>query len=257
MLVDSHCHLDYIVSRNPDDSIKDIIDRAVRNDVKHLLSVCIDLDQFNTLRDIAATFDNVNITVGVHPTDVDPENIVTKDRLIELATNDYVVAFGETGLDYYHDESNIAAQKTSFRSHIEASIATKKPLVIHARDAFADIFRILNDYKGQNVTGVMHCFTGTLQEAMQAIEMGFYISFSGIITFKNARELHQVAASLPLDKLLIETDSPYLAPMPYRGKINEPAYVKYVAQALADLHGVSIDKVASITTDNFYSLFKC
>lgn len=257
MLVDSHCHLDYIVSRNPDDSIKDIIDRAISNGVKHMLSVCIDLEQFNTLRDIAASYDNVNITIGVHPTDVDPDNIVSKEKLMELADNDYVVAFGETGLDYYHDESNIAAQKISFRSHIEASIATKKPLVIHARDSFVDIFDILDEYADQNVTGVMHCFTGTMQEALRAIEMGFYISFSGIITFKNARELQQVAASLPLDKMLIETDSPYLAPMPYRGKINEPSYVKYVAQALADLHGVSLDEVMNITTNNFHTLFKC
>lgn len=129
--------------------------------------------------------------------------------------------------------------------------------MIHARDSFSDIFTILDDYQKENVTGVMHCFTGTEQEAIRAIEMGFYISFSGIITFKNALELQRVAASLPLDKLLIETDSPYLAPMPYRGKINEPAYVKYVAKALGDLHGISVDEVANITTNNFHSLFKC
>ena len=257
MLVDSHCHLDYIISRNESDSIPAILARANENGVQHMLSVCIDLKQFLTLKNIVEQYDNITISVGVHPSDVEKDNIVSSADLIRYADHDKVVAIGETGLDYFYPNFDKNAQQLSFRKHIEASITTKKPLIIHARDAFSDIYSILRDYKSLGITGVMHCFTGSLQEAEEALELGFYISFSGIITFKNSKELQEVAKKVPLDKILIETDSPYLAPVPFRGKINEPAYVKFVAEKLADLRDVSVSEIAERTTKNFYELFKC
>jgi TatD DNase family protein len=254
VFIDSHCHIDYIVDKNPDDSIENIITRAIDNGVERMLSVCIDLNQFPVLKDMADMYSNIDISVGIHPTDVDPKNIVTSSHLADLASSSSVVALGETGLDYFHKDVDIESQKSSFRSHIEASITINKPLIIHARDCFDDIFSILSDYK--RVNGVMHCFTGSLDEAKAAIDLGFYISFSGIVTFKNAKELQETASNIPLDKILIETDSPYLAPMPFRGKINEPSYVRFVAEKLSALHGVTVKEIAEITTNNYYNLFK-
>ena len=181
----------------------------------------------------------------------------TTEKLIKLATDHNVLAFGETGLDYFRStRDECVTQKESFIAHIEAACETKLPLVIHARDSFQDIFQILKNYRSRNLCGVMHCFTGTLDEAKQALDLGFMISFSGIITFKNAKELQLVATEIPLDYILIETDSPYLAPVPYRGKCNEPAFVKYVAEQLAMLKDISFNEVARATTNNFKNLFK-
>ena len=257
MFVDSHCHIDYVAQCEGTGDAADIIQRAQQAGVSHMLSVCIDLKQFATLKTLAAKYPAVSISVGIHPTDVKDGPLTSVDHLLTLADNDQVVAFGETGLDYFRDTeaAHIAAQKQSFIAHIEAAKIAKKPLIIHARDAFSDIFSLLKAHQADTIGGVMHCFTGTLDEAKMAIDMGFDISFSGIITFKNARDLQAVASALPLAHVLIETDSPYLAPVPFRGKTNEPSYVRYVAEQLASLHDLPIEAVAQQTSDNFFRRF--
>jgi len=257
MFIDSHCHIDYVAQCDGAGAAADIIQRAQDAGVEHMLSVCIDLQQFHTLQALAAAHEAVSISVGIHPTDVKQSPVVITDTLLELADNPHVVAFGETGLDYFREteSTHIEAQKQSFIAHIEAAKIARKPLIIHARDAFSDIFSLLKAHRADTIGGVMHCFTGTLDEAKIAIDCGFDISFSGIVTFKNAKALQAVAAALPLEHLLIETDSPYLAPMPFRGKTNEPSYVRYVAEQLAVLQGVSVEEVAKKTKENFFRRF--
>ena len=257
MLVDSHCHLDYVASCEGMGSLDDIISRARLNDVEHMLCVCVDLSQTKALAEIAINHGCVSISVGVHPTDVESGAVVSVDHLLALADNEKVVAFGETGLDYFRstDRAAILSQQESLVHHIEAAKEIKKPLIIHARDSFDDIYSLLEKTNAKEVGGVMHCFTGTLDQAKRAIDLGFYISFSGIVTFKNAKELQEVSRQVPLDRILIETDSPYLAPMPFRGKTNQPSYVKYVAEKLADLREDSYASIASATSGNFYRLF--
>ena len=258
MLVDSHCHLDYVASCEGMGDVGDIISRAKLNDVEHMLCVCVDLDQAPSLLKIANKYDGVSASVGVHPTDVDLNDIVSVANLLQHAENEKVVAFGETGLDYFRcsDKDGVLAQQKSLVHHIEAAKEIAKPLIIHARDSFGDIYSLLEKTNAKQVGGVMHCFTGTLDQAKRAIDLGFYISFSGIITFKNAKDLQEVVRQVPLDRILIETDSPYLAPMPFRGKTNQPSYVKYVAEQLAALKGESYVQVAAATSENFYNLFK-
>lgn len=257
MFIDSHCHIDYVAQCEGAGTAAEIIQRAQQEGVEHMLSVCIDLQQFKVLQALAARHDAVSISVGVHPTDVKHDSVATTDTLLALADNTHVVAFGETGLDYFRETEAMAidAQKQSFIAHIEAAKIAKKPLIIHARDAFPDIFTLLKTHRADSIGGVMHCFTGTLDEAKRAIDYGFDISFSGIITFKNAKALQAVAASLPLQHLLIETDSPYLAPMPFRGKTNEPSYVRFVAEKLAVLQGVPTETIAKQTSVNFFRRF--
>ena len=223
--------------------------------VGHALCVSVTLDKFPEVLELAERFDNFYASVGVHP---DYENIEepTVEQLVTLARHPKIVAIGETGLDYFRLTGDLEWQRERFRTHIRAAILADKPLIIHTRSAAEDTLRIMQEEGAERVGGVMHCFTERLEVALAAIEMGFYISFSGIVTFKNATQLKEVAKAIPLDKMLVETDSPYLAPMPFRGKTNQPAYVKYVAQEIANLRGISLDAVMQATTQNFFTLFK-
>ena len=223
--------------------------------VGHALCVSVTLDKFPEVLALAEQYDNFYASVGVHPDyeDIEEPSI---DGLVSLAAHAKVVAIGETGLDYFRLTGDLEWQRTRFRTHIRAAILAKKPLIIHTRSAAEDTLRIMQEEGAVAVGGVMHCFTESLEVALAAISMGFYISFSGIVTFKNALALKEVAQKIPLDKILVETDSPYLAPVPFRGKTNQPAYVKYVAQEIANLRGISLDEVMLATTTNFFNLFR-
>ena len=223
--------------------------------VGHALCVSVTLDKFPEVLALAEQFDNFYASVGVHPDYEDIEE-PSVDALVKLANHPKVVAIGETGLDYFRLTGDLEWQRTRFRTHIRAAILAKKPLIIHTRSAAEDTLKIMREEGAAQVGGVMHCFTESLEVALAAISMGFYISFSGIVTFKNAAQLKEVAQKIPLDKMLVETDSPYLAPVPFRGKTNQPAYVKYVAQEIADLRGISLDAVTQATTANFFNLFR-
>lgn len=223
--------------------------------IGHALCVCVTLDKFPEVLSLAEQFENFYASVGVHP---DYENIQepTAHQLVELAEHSKVVAIGETGLDYFRLTGDLEWQRERFRTHIRAAIIAQKPLIIHTRKAVDDTLNIMREEGAERIGGVLHCFTESLEMALAAIEMGFYISFSGIVTFKNALEIKEVAKMIPLNRMLIETDSPYLAPTPFRGQTNQPAYVKYVAQEIAQLRGISLEAVAEATTANFFTLFK-
>jgi len=249
MLVDSHCHLDLIENTDPDS----LVSTAKAQGVSHFLSVSIDLDHFPTLLGIAQRMDNVFASVGIHP-NTQPDMVVDVHKLTALADDPNIIAIGETGLDYFRSQGDLTWQHQRFRTHIQAAKETGKPLIIHSRDAISDTLRILRE---ENATeGIMHCFVEDWDIAQQAMEMGFYISFSGIVTFKNAKTLQSVAKKVPLDRLLVETDAPYLAPVPHRGKTNYPAYVRLVAEFIAKLRGENFETIARVTTENFFRLFK-
>ena len=252
MLVDSHCHLNFpeLAANLP------AIKQSMRdNGVGHALCISVTLPDFPQVLALAETNENFYASVGVHP---DYENIVepTVEELIKLASHPKVIAIGETGLDYFRLTGDLEWQRTRFRNHIRAAISCGKPLIIHTRNAAEDTLRIMSEENAQQVGGVMHCFTESLDVAKQAIALGFYISFSGIVTFKNATPIKEVAKQVPLNRMLVETDSPYLAPIPYRGKINQPGYVKYVAEEIAKLREISLEEVCAATTENFFRLFK-
>ena len=223
--------------------------------VGHALCVSVTLDKFPEVLKLAELYDNFYASVGVHPDYEDIEE-PSVGALVSLAQHPKIVAIGETGLDYFRLTGDLEWQRERFRTHIRAAILANKPLIIHTRSAAEDTIRIMREEGANKVGGVMHCFTENLEVALQAIELGFYISFSGIVTFKNATQIKEVAQAIPLDKILVETDSPYLAPVPFRGKTNQPAYVKYVAQEIANLRGISLDAVMQATTQNFFTLFK-
>jgi TatD DNase family protein len=225
------------------------------NGVGHALCISVTLPDFPQVLALAENNDNFFASVGVHPDyeDIDEPSV---DELIKLANHPKVIAIGETGLDYFRLTGDLEWQRNRFRNHIRAAIACGKPLVIHTRNAAEDTLRIMREENAQQVGGVMHCFTESLDVAMQAIELGFYISFSGIVTFKNAVSIKEVAKQVPLDRILVETDSPYLAPIPYRGKTNQPSYVKYVAEEIARLRDITLDEVTAASTQNFFRLFK-
>ena len=256
MYIDSHCHINFpeLAARMPE-----LLANMARNQVTHALCVSVDLPDFPQVLAVAQAYANVFASVGVHP---DYPDTVEPDvaQLVALADHPKIVAIGETGLDYFRLQGDLEWQRERFRVHIRAARATGKPLIIHTRAAAADTLRIMREEgAGTNAGGaggVMHCFTESLEVAQAAIEMGFYISFSGIVTFKSAKELQAVALALPLERILIETDSPYLAPVPHRGKTNEPSFVCHVAQFLANLKGIPVEQVARQTTENFLSLFK-
>lgn len=256
MFVDSHCHLSFPELAERIDAIR--ADMASAR-VDKALCICTTLEEFDTVHALARRFDNFWCSAGVHPDNEGVREPGVED-LVALAGRPRVVAIGETGLDYYRlgDRSldEMAWQRDRFRIHIRAARATGLPLVIHTRSASADTLRILREEGGDEVGGVFHCFTETLDVARAALDLGFYVSFSGIVTFKNATELQDVARFVPLDRCLIETDSPYLAPVPFRGKTNTPALVPYVAAKLAELKDVALEVVAEATTSNFESLFK-
>lgn len=252
MLVDSHCHLNFPELSENIQSVRQLMHD---HQVGYALCVSVTLDKFPEVLALAKQYDNFYASVGVHP---DYEHIKepTVEDLVTLADHDKVIAIGETGLDYFRLKGDLEWQRDRFRTHIRAATIAKKPLIIHTRNAVDDTLRIMREEGVERVGGVMHCFTESLDMAVAAIELGFYISFSGIVTFKNAIQLKEVARQIPLNRILIETDSPYLSPVPFRGKTNQPAYVKYVGEEISNLRGISFEEVAEATTANFFKLFK-
>lgn len=257
MFIDSHCHINF-----PDLAIRlpDILQKMADNKVSHAMCVSVDLPDFPQVLALAEQYPNIYASVGVHP-DYEDTPEPTVEQLVNLAQHPRIIAIGETGLDYYRTPGEaLDWQRERFRVHIRASRQTQKPLIIHTRAASEDTISILQEEgaspdKG-GVAGVMHCFTESQEVADAAIALGFYISFSGIVTFKSAKALQEVARNVPLERMLIETDSPYLAPVPFRGKVNEPGLVRHVAEFIADLRGISVEEVARHTTQNFQDLFK-
>ena len=254
MLVDSHCHLDRLDLAPFDGRFDRMVESTREAGIGHMLCVCIDLESYPAMAALVEPFDGISLSVGVHPNDrerrePDPETLVS------LAAHEKNVAIGETGLDYFRSEGDIEWQRVRFRRHIRAAVACGKPLIIHTRAAREDTISIMEDEGARDAGGVMHCFTEDWEMARRALDLGFYISFSGIVTFKNADELREVAKRVPLDRLLIETDAPYLAPVPNRGKPNLPAYVTHVAACVAELRGMSPEQVAEVTGENFFRLF--
>jgi TatD DNase family protein len=255
MLVDSHCHLDRLDLSHFDGSVDGILAAAAEQDIGHFLCVSINLEDYPPMLKIAEAHDQVSVSVGVHPNEQgghDPD----VDELVNYARHPKVIAMGETGLDYFRSEGDLEWQRDRFRRHIVAAKQAGKPLIIHSRDAKEDTLRILEEESAGEVGGVMHCFTGDWDMAQRAMELNFYISFSGIVTFKSARELQDIARRMPADRYLVETDSPYLAPVPHRGKPNQPAFVRHVAEYIAELRDESYEQVAATTTENFRTLFR-
>ena len=253
MYVDSHCHLDY---HERDGDLDEVVARAQRAGVETLVTICTKLSTFDTVRGIAERYDGVWCSLGIHPHEAGNEAVPTVADLVALAEHPKVVGIGETGLDYYYERSPRAAQQECLRVHIEAARRTGLPLIVHARDADNDMIDILQEgYREAPFPGLIHCFTAGPELAEKAIKIGFYVSFSGIVTFKNAQNLRDVAKSLPLDRILIETDAPYLAPVPNRGKRNEPAYVVHVAEMLSEVRELDAQEIGRITTENFHRLF--
>lgn len=251
LLVDSHCHLDFPDFQGREE---ELLAAMKANDVGWALIAGVTLERFPAVLALAGRFPNLYAAVGVHP-DTQEGQEADEDTLIRLAEHPKVVAIGETGLDYYRLEGDLEWQRERFRTHIRAARKTRKPLIIHTREASADTLRILEEEGAGEVGGVFHCFTETLAVAEAALALGFHISISGIVTFKNALQIKEVASFIPLDRLLVETDAPYLAPVPHRGKQNHPALVRHVAEEVARLKGVSLEKLADATTDNFFRLF--
>jgi TatD DNase family protein len=256
MFVDSHCHLDFpeFQARLPE-----VLANMVTSKVSHALCVSVDIPDFPKVRQLAEEHSNLYASVGVHPDYEDtPEPSI--EFLVSEARHPKIIAIGETGLDYYRmgerSYDSMEWQRERFRTHIRAAVASKKPLIIHTRSASADTLRILKEEGADQVGGVMHCFTESTEVAKAAMEMGFYISFSGIVTFKSAKDLQETCRQVPLERMLIETDSPYLAPIPYRGKTNEPAWVSKVGEFVANLKGVPVDEVAERTSYNFFQCFQ-
>lgn len=251
MFIDSHCHLNF-----PDliQNLDSVFAKMRENDVSHALCVSVELASFPDVLKLAESHDNLYASVGVHP-DYELETEPTQAELVHLAKHPKVVAIGETGLDYYRLTGNLDWQRERFRTHIRAAKECGKPLIIHTRSAAEDTLRIMAEEDAGNASGVMHCFTETLEVARAAIDLGFHISFSGILTFKNATIIKEVAQNIPLDRILIETDSPYLAPVPFRGKTNQPGYVKHVAEEIARLRNITVEEVGEATSRNFRRLF--
>lgn len=250
--VDSHCHINF-----PDlaENITDVLARMRENEVERALCVSVNLADFPQVLALAERYPHIYASVGVHP-DYEGVEEPSVARLAELARHPKVIAIGETGLDYSRLGGDLDWQRERFRNHIRAARACGKPLIIHTREAAADTLRIMAEEHAEEASGVMHCFTETWEVAEAALAMGFYISFSGIVTFKNAKQIKEVAQRVPLERILIETDAPYLAPAPHRGKLNQPAYVKHVAEEIALLRGISLAEVGQRTTENFARLFK-
>jgi TatD DNase family protein len=251
LLVDSHCHLDFPDFHGRED---ELLAAMKANDVGWALIAGVTLERFQGVLTLTERFPNLFAAVGVHPDTQEGEE-PDQNRLISLAAHPKVVAIGETGLDYYRLEGDLEWQRERFRTHIRAARRTGKPLIIHTREAAADTLRILEEEGAGEAGGVFHCFTETRAVAEAALDLGFYISISGIVTFKNALQIKEVASFVPLDRILVETDAPYLAPVPHRGKLNHPALVRHVAEEVAKLKGISMEYLAQATTANFFRLF--
>ncbi|WP_278403380.1 TatD family hydrolase [Pseudoalteromonas ruthenica] len=253
MIVDSHCHLDKLDFDKLDTDLDGVLQQARERDVEHFLCVNVTLDKFPQMLETIAPYGDVSASCGVHP--LDQKDALNIDQLRQLAASDKVVAVGETGLDYYYSAETKPVQLESFVGHIDVANELDKPLIIHTRDAREDTINLMREHHAERCGGVLHCFTEDYDMAKKAMDLGFYISISGIVTFRNAEQLRDVVKQIPLDRLLIETDSPYLAPVPHRGKTNQPAYVQDVAYFIAELKGISYKELATATTDNFYRLF--
>jgi len=255
LLVDSHCHLDRLDLELYDGQLDAALAAARANGVGHMLCVCINMENYADVLAIARQYDDVSASVGVHPNDNDGQEPDVAE-LMEHARDEKVVAIGETGLDYFRSEGDLEWQRDRFRRHIEVARQSGKPLIIHMRDATEDTLRVMREEKADEIGGVMHCFVEDWEIAKQALDLNFYLSFSGIVTFNSAKALKEVARQVPADRYLVETDAPYLAPVPNRGKPNQPAWVRYVAEHVAELRGETLESVAATTTDNFYTLFR-
>ena len=252
-IVDSHCHIDRVDLEAFGGSVESMLSHAKELSVNQFLCVCIDLEHFDQVHNLALQHSNIYASVGVHPTEIISKE-PSVEKLLELSSSERVIAIGETGLDYFRVKKDEADwQRDRFRRHIRASNKSEKPLIIHMRESKEDIIDILQKENAQS--GVMHCFAEDWETAKAALDLGFYISFSGILTFNNANDLREIAKKVPADRLLVETDSPYLTPAPYRGKPNSPAYTYYVAEKLAEVRNTSIDEIAEVTTTNFKNLF--
>jgi len=251
VFIDSHCHIDFPDLADQGDAL---FERMAAAQVDQAICIGVSIENLPRVLALAESRENIFATVGVHPEHTEGED-PSLERLLDLAKHPKVVAIGETGLDYYWHKDKPEWQRERFRTHIRAARACGKPLVIHTRDSAEDVIRILKEEGAEEVGGVMHCFTETQEVADAAIALGFYISFSGIVTFKNALQIKGVASTVPLDRILIETDSPYLAPVPYRGKMNEPSYVPHVAKEVASLRGISVEALAAAASANTRRLF--
>ncbi len=253
ILVDSHCHLDMLSEY---DSIDNIVARADEAGIKYMQTICTRLDNFNNIITIAKKFSNVYASVGVHPSEVD--SVVSHEELTQLSSHPKVIGLGETGLDYFYnkDKEQQKMQRDSFASHIRSAQENKLPVIIHMRDAEIDAIEMLQHHKQiQDFPALIHCFTSTLDFAQKVLDLGLYISVSGIVTFKNADALRDVVKYVPADRILVETDAPYLSPVPMRGKTNEPSYTKYVAEFIATLKNIDVNEFAHLSTKNFFTLF--
>ena len=254
MLVDSHCHLDFDAF---DGDRAEVLERASAAGVGRVVTICTRLTEFERVRALARDHRAVDCSVGIHPHNVEDEGTAETARLVALAAEPEVVGIGETGLDFYYDHSPREDQRASFRNHIAAARETGLPLIVHTRDADDETAAILSEEMGEGAfPGVIHCFSAGPALAKTAIELGLYISFSGIVTFRKSDELRGIAAEVPLDRMLVETDAPYLAPVPRRGKRNEPAFVAHTAAAIAQIKGIDVDAISQQTTDNFFRLFR-
>jgi TatD DNase family protein len=253
IIVDSHCHLDMLTEY---DSLDNIIERAGDANVKYLQTICTRLDKFNEILAIAKKYDNVFASLGIHPSEV--EEVTKAETLINLSKDEKVIGLGETGLDYFYnkEQEHQKMQCESFQQHIIAAQETKLPLIIHTRDAEDDTIKLLSENKKiKDFPGLIHCFTASKEFATKMLDLGMYISISGIVTFKNAENIREALKYIPVDRLLVETDAPYLAPVPKRGKTNEPSYTKYVAEFIAEQKSLNLEKFAEQTTNNFFKLF--
>jgi TatD DNase family protein len=253
MLVDSHCHLDGLDYQKRHKDLAEVVTKAEAKGITHLLSVCVELKKYPAMAELIAPFKQIFSSCGMHP--LHQEEVTDELLLLKYAQDEKVVAIGETGLDFFYSPDNKAEQEASFRSQIRIAKQVNKPLIVHTRDAREETLTILREEGAEQVGGVLHCFTESIEMAKAAMEMGFYISVSGIVTFKNAKDLRAVIKQIPIERLLVETDAPYLAPVPHRGQENEPAYTRDVAEFVAELKGVSLEELAQVTTANFFKLF--
>ena len=251
-IVDSHCHINFEPLA---DDIPGLLQQAADNDVQTMLCVSVTLEAYPEVLALARSHENIHASVGVHPNVTEGEDPEV-ERLVELGRNEQVVAIGETGLDYFRSEGDLRWQHERFARHIEAARQVEKPLIIHTREAADDTIALLRSHRAEEPGGVIHCFTEDWDFAKKALDLGFYISFSGILTFKSATQIQEAAKKVPANRMLVETDSPYLAPVPFRGKTNQPAYTRHVAEFLAELRGEPVEEIAAQTTENFYRLFR-
>jgi len=253
LFIDSHCHLDRLDLTEFDGELDNVLTAAKTAQVDEILCVSVTLAEFPSMVEKTEKYDNVWLSCGAHP--LNQDDLIDQEELAALSQTNKVIAIGETGLDYFYAPETKDVQLDSFRKHVRVANQLNKPLIIHTRDAQQDTLDILREENAENIGGILHCFTETWDMAKQAIDMGFYISFSGIVTFKNASALREVAKQVPDDRFLIETDAPYLAPVPHRGKQNQPAYVADVAKFLASVRGQSVEQIAELSTENFKRLF--